>query len=319
MLIDVPQELVVLLLIFLRENFKLWEDSKMTDVVYREARLDDIPAMSDVFLASLSDMYARFSITEAPPPRPTLVPVYKHVLSTGIFRVAEVESQIVVIASAIIRDRIWFLSTFWARPDQQRKGIGMPLLKGLWDTGKAAGATTFFTHSSPDMTAMAAYMKMGMLPGHQIIYFRGQPQQLPAVPSGYEAVPLEKAVAMQLDQQIRGTGREPDHEFWLGAGVSQGRQVLHHGKVVGYYYTGRSGIGPAAWTATSDAGGVMALAWREATSAAPEIRFAVPGVNHAALRMALDAKLKIVSVFHFLTTAPIGQMERYLPSGPALY
>jgi hypothetical protein len=291
----------------------------MTDVVYREARADDIPAIADVFLASLNDMYARYSITEAPPPLPALLPAYKHALSTGIFRVAEVEKQIVVIACAIIRDDIWFLSTFWARPNQQRKGIGMPLLKGLWDAGKAAGATTFFTHSSSDMTAMAVYMKLGMLPGYQIIYFSGQPRQLPAVPSGYEAIPLEKFVAMRLDQQVRGTGREPDHEYWLGAGGSQGRQVLHHGKVVGYYYTGKSGIGPAAWNAIPEAEGVMTLACREAATTTPEIRFAVPGINHAALRFALDAKLRVVNVYHFLTTAPFGQMEQYLPSGPSLY
>jgi hypothetical protein len=213
---------------------------------------------------------------------------------------AEIESQIAAIACALIGDDIWYLSTFWARPDQQRKGVGMPLLRALWDAGKAAGATTFFTHSSPDMTAMGAYMKLGMLPG-------------------YEAVPLEKEVAMKLDQQVRGSRREPDHEYWLGTGGLQGRQVLRHGKVVGYYYLGKSGIGPAAWNGAKEAEGVLALACREAIMATPEMRFAVPGINHTAPRFAIDSKLQVVGVCHFLTTAPFGRMEQYLPSGPSLF
>lgn len=291
----------------------------MTDVIYRDARLEDIPAMADVFLASIGDMFSRYGITETPPPRAALIGGYPHLLSTGIFRLAELDSRVVAIASAIIRDDVWYLSTFWVLPDQQHKGVGMPLLRELWQAGKDAGATTFFTHSSPDVTAMAAYMKMGMLPEHQIIYFRGKPRELPGVPAGYKSVPLEKATAMELDLQIRGTRREPDHEYWSGAGGMQGRQVLHRGKVVGYYYLGRSGIGPAAWNQAEAANAVMALACRQASEATSEIRFSVPGINHSALRFALDSGLRVVSVFHFLTTHPLGRMEQYIPSGPSLY
>jgi GNAT superfamily N-acetyltransferase len=65
---------------------------------------------------------------------------YEHVRSTGIFHVAELEGRIVAIAGAILRDHLWYLSAFWARPGLQRRGIGMPLLRRVWNAGQQAGA-----------------------------------------------------------------------------------------------------------------------------------------------------------------------------------
>ncbi len=201
----------------------------MTEVRYRAVRREDIPAMADVALESGGDLYSRNNVSAPLPPRPAVLVAYEHYLSTGIFHLAELDGQIVAIASAVIRDQIWYLNSFWVRPNQQRKGIGMPLLRLVWNAGKEAGASIFFTHASMDMTAMAAYMKLGMLPGHQILYFGGKPERLPPEPSGYEVATLDKQAAMDIDREIRGTEREPDHEFWLSSGLFQGRQVLHNG------------------------------------------------------------------------------------------
>jgi len=195
----------------------------------------------------------------------------------------------------------------------------MPLLKRVWEAGKEAGATVFFTWSSVDMTAIAAYMKLGMLPGFQILLFEGSPQRIPSVCSGYEAVALEKLTAMRLDAEIRGTAREPDHNFWLDKAGLQGRQVIRNGDVVGYYYLGKGVIGPAAWKESRDGEAVMALACREVTETAPEIRLAVPGINHRAIRFALDSGLRLTSSAHLLATAPFGRLDQYLPSGPGLF
>jgi GNAT superfamily N-acetyltransferase len=291
----------------------------MTEVRYRLARKEDIPAMADVFFESITDLYSRRNLSLPIPPRPAIIAVCEYNLSTGIFHVAELEKQIVAIACAVVRDHIGYLSAFFARPNQQRKGISMPLLKRVWNAGKAAGASIFCTHSSMDITAMAVYMKLGMLPGHQILYFGGKPERLSSTPSGYEVAMLDKHDAMEIDQEIRGTGREPDHEFWLGTEGFQGRQVLYNGSGIGYFYLGWGSIGPAAWKRPQDAKGVMALACREAAEIAPEISFCVPGINHAALQFAFDSGMRLTSCFHFLTTTPFGRMDQYIPSGPSLY
>ena len=53
-------------------------------------------------------------------------------------------------------------------------------------------------------------------------------------------------------------------------------------------------------------------------SVAP-FRLAIPGINHRAIAFALDAGLHLSSFTHFLSTAPVGCLDRYIPSGPLLY
>jgi GNAT superfamily N-acetyltransferase len=288
------------------------------EIQYRPAQPEDVPEMADLFLEAVSNMYARNNISAAVPPRPAVLLGYEHVRATGIFHVAELEDRIVAIAGAIVRDHLWYLSSFWARPKMQRQGIGMPLLRGVWNAGREAGATVFFTWSSVDSAAMAAYMKLGMVPGYPVLLFEGTPRQLPAVASAYEVTALEKAQAMALDQEIRGTGRSVDHDFFDSWGL-QGHQVIRAGEVVGYYYLGKGGVGPAAWKKSQHGEPVLSLACREAAKTAPQIRLSIPGINHSALRFAFDADLRLASFAHFLTSAPFGQMAQYLPSGPGLY
>ncbi len=291
----------------------------MKEINYRGANAEDIPEMADLFLIALNNLYARNNVTAAVPPRPAVLQGYEHIRSTGIFQVAELEGQIIAIAGAAVRDHIWYLSSFWAHPELQRKKIGMPLLKRVWDAGKKAGATIFFTWSSIDLTAMASYMKLGMLPGYQNFFFDGVPQRLADVPPGFELVALEKAAAMELDQYVRGTRRKADHDFWFSNPNLQGRQLHQNGTVIGYYYLNRGVIGPAAWKHPKDAELILTMACRDASALASEIRIAVPGINHAALRFVFDAGLRLTSFAHFLSTGSFGRMEQYIPSGQSLY
>lgn len=288
-------------------------------VQYRPALPGDIPAMSDIFLKAVSDLYARYNISALVPPRPAVLVAYEHVYSTGIFHVAELDGEIIAIAGAILRGNVWYLSSFWAHPDRQRKGIGMPLLRQVWNAGKEAGATRFFTWSSIDSTAMAAYMKLGMLPGSQIMQFEGTPSRLPGTPAGYQVLDLERPVALALDEEIPGIYRPADHDFWANQAGLLGRQVVRDGQVAGYYYLGKGGIGPAAWRKPQAAEHILTLALAEAVESAPVIRLAIPGMNHAALRFVLDAGLRLASFAHLLTSRPFEHLDQYLPSGPGLF
>lgn len=292
---------------------------KTGDVQYRLALPSDIPAMTDIFLNAVSDLYARYNVSAVVPPRPAVLAAYEHVRSTGIFRVAELDGEIIAISGAVLRGNVWYLSSFWALPDRQRKGIGMPLLRQVWNAGVEAGATHFFTWSSIDSTAMAAYLKLGMLPGSQIMQFEGTPSHLPAAPAGYHVLELERPVALAVDEEIPGIYRPADHDFWVNQAGLLGRQVVRNGRVVGYYYLGRGGIGPAAWRKPEDAEQVMTLAFAEAMESAPVIRLAIPGTNHAALRYVLDAGLRLTSFAHLLTSRPFEHLDQYLPSGPGLF
>ncbi|MBN2365205.1 MAG: GNAT family N-acetyltransferase [Calditrichaeota bacterium] len=275
--------------------------------------------MADLFLLVLNDLYQRNNVSSRPPARDTIVREYKHILSTGIFHLAEYNHQIVAIAGAVVRDKLWFLSAFWVHPDLQRQKAGMPLLRRVLDAGREAGASIFFTWSSIDTTAIAAYMKLGMLPGFQNFFFEGIPRNLSAIPANYQVVQLEKSCAMSLDRQIRGTGRQPDHEFWLNGGKMLGRQMIRNGKVTGYYYFGNGFVGPAAWKNPKDALILLYLSFRDSSEISPEVRIAVPGINHTAIKFAFESNLRLTGVTHYLSTESFGKMDQYLASGPFLY
>jgi hypothetical protein len=194
----------------------------------------------------------------------------------------------------------------------------MPLLRGVYNAGKEAGATLFFVWSSKELTAMAAYMKLGMLPGCQLLSFEGRPRPAGEVPADYTVEPLQKTFATELDESILGRRREVDHDYF-GAMGWQGRQVLRDGKGVGYYYLSDAAIGPAAWQEERHAEALLTLACREASAAGSSVSLEMPGMNHAALRFALQAGLRLTNFSHLLMSAPFGRLENYIPSGPGLF
>ncbi|MBD0373095.1 MAG: hypothetical protein ICV60_19800 [Pyrinomonadaceae bacterium] len=289
-------------------------------VNYRRATESDIPGAAEIFLVSVADMYARTGIKSPPPERSIVELNYTHVFRTGIFYVAEVDGQLGTICHAIVRDRIWFLSGFWALPDLQGQRVGGSLLKLVMEEGARAGAQTFFTWSSVDLQAMATYMKMGMMPGYQILTFAGRPVETGnAGESAIDVKPLSLSTAIAVDGRVRETGREVDHRFWLEEAGAQGREISRDGRAFGYFYFNKGTIGPAAWTNDEVAEGLLRAALAEASRESGDARLMIPGINHTAIRFALSRGLRLTGFSHLLTSAPFGQMQQYLSSGPSLF
>lgn len=295
----------------------------MTELTFRDARAADIEPACDVFFTSLRDVYARYNINQPLAPRESVAASWGHVLATGIFKLAESDGRVVAICHAVVRDRLWFLSGFWMLPEFQGRGAGGRLLREVRDEGARRGAEIFFVWSSVDRTAMASYLRMGMLPGYQILSFSGPAAAHAGAPAGYSLAPLARETAARFDEEARGTRREVDHDFWLAHPVLRHRQITRGGRPVGYFYftTGpESVVGPVVWAEGEDASAVLALAAREAAAEGAEtVTLRAPGVNHAAIRYALGAGMRFTNYSHFFTSAPFGRMERYVPSGPMLY
>ena len=295
------------------------KETKLPRALYRPVRKSEMPAAVELFLTTVADLNKRWNLNWPLPPREYVAKVYDYIRRTGIFQVAEVDGQIGAICHAVVRDHLWFLSGFWTLPHLQGQKIGRPLLKLVLDAGARQGAAVFFTWSSIDLQAMATYMKMGMLPGYQALTFTGQPRGLNGKRGGYKTEPLELATALAIDEQIRETRRKVDHQFWLSEMKSEGRQLTRGGRILGYYYFNGGTIGPAAWLEDEDAEGLLQMAARDAAGQSDLIRLIVPGINHTAIRFALQTNLKLTGYGHVLTTAPFGQMNKYLTSGPSLF
>jgi GNAT superfamily N-acetyltransferase len=283
----------------------------------RAAREEDIEPALDLFIGTLRDMLARNGIDAGELARDEWRYGYPHVFRTGIFRVAEEDGELVAICHAIVRGPLWFLSGFWARPDRQGAGIGSRLLREVWDEGRARGASTFFTWSSIDLTAMASYLRRGMLPGYQILSFVGEPASTTVVAA--EIAPLTVEIAAAIDRDVIGTAREIDHGFWSTEPGRVGRAVMRGGIPVGYHYVRSGSIGPAAWTSSADADVVLRTAIAEARAQSSIVRLRALGANHDTIRFALASGLRLAGYSHLLTTSAFGHLERYAPSGPTLF
>ncbi len=297
----------------------------------RAAREEDVEPALDLFIGTLRDMLARNGIDPGELQRDEWRYGYPHVFGSGIFRVAEEDGALVAICHAIVRGPLWFLSGFWTRPDRQRGGAGGRLLREVWDEGRARGASTFFTWSSIDLTAMASYLKRGMLPGYPILNFVGAPSDPSGAPSERggalsersasetEVAPLTIEIAAALDRDVIGTERGIDHGFWLTEPRRTGRAVVRSGRAVGYYYVRAGTIGPAAWTTEIAADTVLGHALADAQTQSATVRVRALGASHDTIRFALRSGLRLAGFSHLLTTAPFGHLQRYAPSGPTLF
>ncbi|HWI63535.1 MAG TPA: GNAT family N-acetyltransferase [Symbiobacteriaceae bacterium] len=292
------------------------------EVLIREVAPGELPEAVDLYLAARHDMHMRQG--HAPGPiseedRVQNLRGYRHIHQTGILRVAEADGRLAGVCAAVVRDNLWFLSGFWVHPALQGQGVGGPLLREVWNAGAARGAETFCVWASSDPTAMATYMKRGMLPGYQILAFGGAVTAMPPAPAGYDEEELPLTTAVAFDERVRATGREVDHLYWQLLPGCSGTLVTRGEKPVGYFYRRGGVIGPVVWLEPADGGAVLALAIRQAAAGAPEIKLWATGAVPDAIRIALGAGLKLTGHSHFLTTAPFGLPDRYLPSGPLLY
>lgn len=291
----------------------------MAEVLYRPVRETEIAETAEIFTVAVTDMYARHGINASTPERALIETGYRHIYETGIFYVAEVDGRIAAICNGVVRGALWFLSGFWMLPQFQRQRIGGTLLKRVMDEGARAGANIFFTWSSVDQTAMASYMKQGMLPGYQILTFAGALSERQEQRAEYEVQPLDISYAVALDERVRAAGREIDHKFWLTKSGHEGRQLMREGRATGYYYLNQGVVGPAAWNEPEDAEALLEASCREASLQAEQVRLMIPGINHTAIRFALQRGLRLTAFSHLLTSAPFGLMEQYLASGPLLF
>ncbi len=306
-------------------------------VSIRAATREDVAASFDLFVETLYDLRQRFSLVGQPIDKVEWTRGSNHILDTGIFFVAVDDQKIVGICNGVVRDRLWFLTSFWVDPKCQGQGFGTKLINKVWEAATDSGADNFFVWSSIDIRAMAQYLRLGMLPGYQILTYKISLEDLPTSVddiredlhhrgilqhdnrTGYRAEPLTAAVAAAIDAHIRGTGREIDHRYLMVPSTTQPFAVLHNEKPVGYFYLQEAAVGPAAWLNEEHGAAVLSMAIAMKRSQANSLVFMVPGCNRLALKAVIAMNGRMVSTSHFLTAQPFGKLECYLPAGPLLY
>jgi GNAT superfamily N-acetyltransferase len=291
-----------------------------TSVVYRALRDNEFHAAVELFYKAVTALADRSNMPMPHRDGDLVEQGFRYVARTGVFRVAATDDSLVALACATVRASQWFLVAFWTDPERRSSGIGGPLLRQVWDEGRRLGTRMHYVTSSIDFAAIASYLKMGMLPGMPLFAFAGEPTtRSVALRSAAHEQPLTAARVAPIDLQVIGVRRDGDHAYWLGQEGVRGVVVRASERDVGYYYVDHGTLGPIAWSGDEFAELVLRRAIRDAASDTKEIQLTIPGSNHAALRIALSAGLRLTRQSHLLWSEPIGEMARYIPAGRLLF
>jgi GNAT superfamily N-acetyltransferase len=248
---------------------------------------------------------------------------WEHLLrsSRGGFWVAEEGSTVIGIACAVVRDAEWLLTHLYVVPERQGRGVGRGLLERALRSARGTDRHAAYADAS-HFVSTSLYMRHGMFPARNIVGLSGPVSvfdRLRANADGLLAEPLgAHSISVvghidALDRQVRGTGRNEDHRFWIDAGM-RGILFRRHGQIVGYAYcTPWGGIGPVAAQHESDLPAMLERCGQLlAESGISETSLLVPGVNQTVLSLLLLHGFRQTSLGLFLATRPAGDWSHYL-------
>jgi GNAT superfamily N-acetyltransferase len=314
------------------------------DVSYRPARPDELVACAEVWRDSINDYTRRLNQPDVPPETASLLRLFAHLQSTDPerFVVATMppeapggEERVVGFAAALMRERLWFLSMLFVRPELHGAGVGRALLARVAPgEGEASFRSTATDSAQP--IANALYASHGIVPRVPLLNLIGLPQQPDAfgpLPSGIVPTAFIDLVGRAgsdghrrladevdaLDREVLGVAHPLDHR-WLRQESRSG--WLYHGpdgSVVAYGYATEAGrIGPVA---VRDEALLAPILGHLSTAVTPRGAFALwlPGTADRAIVPALQAGFRLDQFPVLLCwDRPFADLARYLPISPGL-
>ena len=315
------------------------------EVSYRPARPDELAACADIWRVSINDYIRPLGQAEIPPEQAPLLRLYAHLQATDPERFvvgvtpdpgSDGGARVVAFASAVVRERLWFLSMCFVLPEMQGRGVGRGLLEaagppGDLDTVRATGT------DSAQPISNALYASLGIVPRVPLLDLIGHPMRPDAfgsLPSGIRPVSFEElaggppggdgharlaAAVEALDRATLGVAHPRDHRYLREEGR---RGWLYHGPdgdPVAYGYATEAGrVGPVA---ALDADLVAPILGHLTGAVTPRGAFAIwlPGSADQAVVAALRAGFRL-DPFPILLCwdRPFADLSRYLPISPGL-
>jgi GNAT superfamily N-acetyltransferase len=310
---------------------------------YRPVRPDELTACAEVWRDGINDYTRRLNQPDVPPETASLIRLYAHLQASDPERfvvatlpaVGPGEERIVAFAAALMRERLWFLSMLFVRPELQGAGVGRALLAQVAPhDGEASFRSTATDSAQPISNAL--YAAEGMVPRVPLLNLIGLPQQPDAfgsLPSGIVPVPFDDIAGRPggdghrtladavdaMDREVLGVAHPVDHRFlrqesrtgWLYHGPD--------GAVVGYGYATEAGrIGPVA---VRDEELLAPILGHLSSAVTPRGAFALwlPGTADRAIVPALRAGFRLDQFPVLLCwDRPYADLARYLPISPGL-
>jgi GNAT superfamily N-acetyltransferase len=244
---------------------------------------------------------------------------YEHLIRTAEhFWVAEQNGEVVGYGLSSNYDGVRVLNAFFVLPGVQSKGVGKELLACAFPR---ENARLRLVMASPDIRALALYMRSGVYARQLVYYFMCTPQEATVTSDLVMEPVLTSTVALPLfaevDGAILGFQRDNDHT-WLMSD-RQGWLYRRQGQVVGYGYTGETS-GPFALLNPADFPAVLAHAENQGAAAGREsFTLKVHSTNRHAIDYLLAHNYSVNPLFPTLfSDAPFGRLDHYINTDPPM-
>ena len=145
--------------------------SRSDGLAYRPVRPDELAACVEIWRESINDYIGRLGQPEIASETSPLLRLYGHLSTTDPERFVVAtegagtgEERVVGFASALVRERLWFLSMLFVSPDVQAAGVGRALLAQVMPEPSAGMSMATATDSAQPISN-ALYSSTGSCPG----------------------------------------------------------------------------------------------------------------------------------------------------------
>jgi GNAT superfamily N-acetyltransferase len=229
--------------------------------------------------------------------------------------IAEHDGQVVGIALALVRERVWGLSLFAVAAPLHGRGIGRRLLERAWAHGEAQGARGHIILSSVSPAAMRRYARLGLalrpaVAAAGVLDRSRIPDDDGVVDAGTGGIEVADAIG----RAVRGAGHGRDLAVPMQGGGA--RLLLFEDRAFALVGGDR-----VALLAARDEEAATRVLWGAFAGMAPgasvNVEFLTAGQDWA-VRACLDAGLALSPDGPVFTGGELGPLRPYLPSGAYL-
>jgi GNAT superfamily N-acetyltransferase len=308
------------------------------DLAIRPVAADELGTCGDIWRSSINDYLARLSVPEIPPELGPITRLYGHLRTTDpdAFVVAVDGDRIIGFAAAVVRERLWFLSMLFVRPEAQGRGLGRALLTRIHPAADADMVLGTGTDAAQPISN-ALYAMHGIVPRMPLLNVTGlpvRPEAFGSLPSGVTPAPFDEiagaapdgrghgdlvAAVDRLDRATLGFAHPADHRFLRGESRRGWLYRGPDGGPLGYGYAGEGGrVGPVA---ALDEMLVAPILGHLMSATQPRGAFAIwlPGDADRAVTAVLRAGLRLDQFPVLLCwSRDFADFRRYLPISPGL-
>ena len=310
------------------------------ELTYRPVEAHELETCVDIWRVAINDYISRLNQPLLERENASVVRLYTHLRTTDPDRFivacrrdpeARDREPLVGFASAVVRERLWYLSMCFVLPELQGTGVGRAMVDRIAPTG-AADAVRGTATDSAQPIANALYASLGMVPRVPLLNLIGLPERPDAfgeLPSGVRPIPFEQlatdghdrlvTLVDDLDAATLGVRHPIDHRYLRGESRRGWLYVGPDGAPLAYGYAGEAGrVGPVA---SRDPDLVAPVLGHLTTAVVPRGAFAMwlPGMADRAVVGALGAGFRLEPFPVLLCwDRPMVDLARYLPISPGL-